>query len=110
MLMMIYAVLLPVCSFILCVFGFFVGRCARKLPILDENLPWTVHRSLISADDAQTKQDGDISATCRLRRILPSFPYYTTSGHVSKARRKDRPHVHTVAKVGFLEPQQRGQP
>jgi hypothetical protein len=25
------------------VFGFLFGRCARKLPILDEALPWTLH-------------------------------------------------------------------
>jgi hypothetical protein len=26
-------------------FGFFVGRCARRLPIIDDNMPWTMHRS-----------------------------------------------------------------
>jgi hypothetical protein len=25
-------------------FGFWIGRCARKLPIIDDNLPWTMHR------------------------------------------------------------------
>jgi hypothetical protein len=34
-----------VCSLVMCLFGFFVGRCARKLPIIDNNLPWTMHRS-----------------------------------------------------------------
>jgi hypothetical protein len=24
-------------------FGFLFGRCARKLPIIDEALPWTLH-------------------------------------------------------------------
>lgn len=24
-------------------FGFLFGRCARKLPIIDETLPWTLH-------------------------------------------------------------------
>jgi hypothetical protein len=24
-------------------FGFLFGRCARKLPIFDETLPWTLH-------------------------------------------------------------------
>jgi hypothetical protein len=28
-------------------FGFFVGRCSRKLPIIDDNLPWTMHRGQI---------------------------------------------------------------
>jgi hypothetical protein len=43
----IYLLLLPICSFILCVFGFFVGRCARKLPFIDDGLPWTLSRSQI---------------------------------------------------------------
>lgn len=25
-------------------FGFWVGRCAGKLPVIDNNLPWTMHR------------------------------------------------------------------
>ena len=36
-----------VCSFALCLFGFFVGRCARKLPIIDSRLPWTLSRDQI---------------------------------------------------------------
>jgi hypothetical protein len=44
----IYALLLPACSFIMSLFGFFVGRCARKLPIIDDNLPWTMHRGQIT--------------------------------------------------------------
>jgi len=47
MVIVIYTVLLLACSFTLCVFGFFVGRCARKLPILDDNLPWAVHRGQV---------------------------------------------------------------
>jgi hypothetical protein len=39
-----YFILLPACSFITFLFGFFVGRCARKLPILDDNIPWTLRR------------------------------------------------------------------
>lgn len=52
----IYTVLLLACSFTLCVFGFFVGRCSRKLPILDDNLPWTLHRGQIPVEDCQRKQ------------------------------------------------------
>jgi hypothetical protein len=40
----IYAVILLTCSFTLCIFGFFVGRCARKVPILDNNLPRALYR------------------------------------------------------------------
>jgi hypothetical protein len=41
----IYALLLLSCSLVLGMFGFFVGRCARRLPIIDDNMPWTMHRS-----------------------------------------------------------------
>jgi hypothetical protein len=34
----------PACSLALCVFGFFVGRCARKIPILDDHLPRALYR------------------------------------------------------------------
>jgi hypothetical protein len=48
----IYAALLPVCSFIIGIFGFFVGRCARKIPILDDNLPRTLHRGQLPPEDS----------------------------------------------------------
>lgn len=48
----IYAVLLPICSFILGVFGFFVGRCARKIPILDDNLARALHRGQLQPKDS----------------------------------------------------------
>lgn len=31
----------------ICLFGFLVGRCARKLPVLDDFLPWTMHRDRV---------------------------------------------------------------
>ncbi len=50
----IYAVLLLTCSLTLCVFGFFVGRCARKIPILDEHLPRALHRGEVRPHDCQS--------------------------------------------------------
>ncbi len=44
---LISMLLLLACSSIMCLFGFFVGRCARKLPIIDNNLPWIMHRGHI---------------------------------------------------------------
>jgi hypothetical protein len=41
--------ILPACSSFMGVFGFWIGRCARKLPIIDDNLPWTLNRSQIQA-------------------------------------------------------------
>jgi hypothetical protein len=56
---LIYTILMMAFSLTLCLFGFFVGRCARKLPILDENLPWTLHRAHISFEDCQaTREQG----------------------------------------------------
>jgi hypothetical protein len=46
MVAVIYAFLL-LSSLVMGVFGFWVGRCARKLPIIDNNLPWTLHRDQI---------------------------------------------------------------
>jgi hypothetical protein len=31
-------------AFVLFVFGFWIGRCGRRLPIIDEHLPWTMSR------------------------------------------------------------------
>jgi hypothetical protein len=44
MVTLIYGFVLVASSFTLGLFGFFVGRCARKMPIIDDNLPWTIHR------------------------------------------------------------------
>ena len=38
-------------------FGFWIGRCARKLPIIDDKLPWTVHRDQIATDTARHGSD-----------------------------------------------------
>jgi hypothetical protein len=43
MFIVIYTFLWSIASLGLFVFGFLTGRCARKLPLLDENLPWTLH-------------------------------------------------------------------
>jgi hypothetical protein len=66
MVIAIYTVLLLTCSFTLCVFGFFVGRCARKLPILDDKLPWTVHRGQIPT--------GECCGRPRPNAELPAVP------------------------------------
>ena len=45
MLSLIYGFALVVASFTMGLFGFFVGRCARKIPVIDNNLPWAIHRN-----------------------------------------------------------------
>jgi hypothetical protein len=44
MITLIYGFGLVAASFVTGSFGFFVGRCARRLPVIDDNLPWTMHR------------------------------------------------------------------
>jgi hypothetical protein len=58
----IYFFLLPICSFVFCVFGFFVGRCARRLPIVDNGLPWAISRSQITHKRSRTAR---IAASAR---------------------------------------------
>jgi hypothetical protein len=65
MLVMIYATLLLVCSFTLCVFGFFVGRCARKIPILDDHLPLAMHRGEITRHDCASNGGAADKSTCQ---------------------------------------------
>lgn len=44
MVFVIYAAVLLAASFAVGIFGFFVGRCSRRLPIIDDNMPWAMHR------------------------------------------------------------------
>ncbi len=59
MLTAIYALILIACSSILGLFGFFVGRCARKLPVIDNHLPWALswalHRGQIPHTDQNSR-------------------------------------------------------
>jgi hypothetical protein len=48
MIALIYGFALVAISLATGLFGFFVGRCARKLPVIDDNLPWTVHRGQLN--------------------------------------------------------------
>ena len=55
MLTLIYGFALVAASLGAGLFGFFVGRCARRLPVIDDNLPWTLHRGRFPAA-AQSKR------------------------------------------------------
>jgi hypothetical protein len=54
MIALIYGFALVASSLSVGLFGFFVGRCARKMPIIDEKLPWAIHRGQALA--AQSKR------------------------------------------------------
>jgi len=47
--------LLPICSVVMGLLGFWIGRCARRLPIIDDKLPWTLHRSQVPIAAANTE-------------------------------------------------------
>jgi hypothetical protein len=65
---MSYTIIWLACSFGLCVFGFFLGRCARKLPIIDSRLPWTLSRDQVSCA-CQKEQEA-----CKRMHDKPSWP------------------------------------
>ena len=54
MLTLIYGFALVASSFTPGLFGFFVGRCARRMPVIDDRLPWAIHRGQALA--AQSKR------------------------------------------------------
>jgi hypothetical protein len=64
----IYTTFWLACSVGLCLFGFFVGRCARKLPIIDSKLPWTLGRDQVMSSDENRKP------TCEHMLDKPSWP------------------------------------
>ena len=57
MIIAFYVALLPICSIVLCVFGFFVGRCSRKIPILDDNLPQALYRGQLPRQGSPEGKD-----------------------------------------------------
>lgn len=42
MIYIIYAALSLFCVLVLCLFSFWAGRCGRRVPIIDDCLPWTL--------------------------------------------------------------------
>ena len=72
MVITIYAVLLLTCSSTLCIFGFLVGRCARKIPILDEHLPRALYRSAIPLNDCHSGNRAGKDATNSSENTLVS--------------------------------------
>ncbi len=64
----ILALLWLVSSLILFLFGFLTGRFARKLPVIDDNLPWTLHWG-------QILSHGDhLTTTCEEILGRPEWP------------------------------------
>ncbi len=59
--MMLLELISTASEFAIFIFGFWIGRCARKLPLVDDNLPWTIHR----------EQAPRCSGTCKPNRSSP---------------------------------------
>lgn len=55
----IYIAIFSAFTLVSCVLAFLVGRCARKLPFLDDRIPWTMRRDQAprAADDTWTITD-----------------------------------------------------
>jgi hypothetical protein len=64
MVMIIYVTLPAACALTLFVFSFWLGRCSRKLPLIDDHLPWTMSRD----------QAPRCTADCRATRVPPLNP------------------------------------
>ncbi len=47
MFIVIYTLIWLVSSVVMCLLSFFVGRCARKLSVIDDGLPWVLHRGQV---------------------------------------------------------------
>lgn len=53
-------------------FGFLFGRCARKLPIVDETLPWTLHWGQVVPPSGR---DAAVPGQNQAGRSWPSNPH-----------------------------------
>lgn len=50
----IYIAIFSAFTLVSCVLAFLVGRCARKLPFLDDRIPWTMRRDQAPRVDDDT--------------------------------------------------------
>jgi hypothetical protein len=63
MFIMIYTLLWLAVLAVTNLFSFVLGRCARKLPVIDYGLPWVMHRSAVPYDHDRAQGDPDRSTT-----------------------------------------------
>jgi hypothetical protein len=61
MVIIIYVTLPATCALALFLFSFWLGRCSRKLPVIDDHLPWTMSRD----------QAPRCTAECKATRVPP---------------------------------------
>jgi hypothetical protein len=66
MFIVIYTAMWLLASLVLLMFGFLAGRFSRKLPAIDNALPWTLHWGEILPDHSRSQTPSD-----QLPRIPP---------------------------------------
>ena len=69
MFIVLYTILWFLATLCIFIFGFLVGRFARKLPIIDDAVPWTLHWGSIQPDDARRQT---------AREQIPQAPFWPT--------------------------------
>jgi hypothetical protein len=69
----IYIAIFSAFTLVSCVLAFLVGRCARKLPFLDDRVPWTMRRgqAAVTADDTWTACEDTPQNALVNRRQIP---------------------------------------
>jgi hypothetical protein len=68
MFILIYTAMWLLASLGLLMFGFLAGRFSRKLPVIDNALPWTLHWGEILPDRSRSQTQGAPSFASRPRR------------------------------------------
>lgn len=68
-----YVLLMIACSSGLGLFGFFLGRCGRKVPIIDNRLPWTMYSGEVrhGDEDSQSHSAGIGGSTADGSNVWP---------------------------------------
>lgn len=93
MFIVIYTLIWLACSLAICLLSFIVGRCARKLPVIDDGLPWVLHRSHVPYA-TKGSLHGQADGHTRPARKQPSIGHTPATSSRAPAR--------TPGKIGDL--------
>ena len=69
MFIVLYTILWFLATLCIFIFGFLVGRFARKIPLIDDAVPWTLHWGSIQPNDARRQI---------AREQIPQAPFWPT--------------------------------
>lgn len=79
-----WLLIMPACSVIMGTLGFWIGRCARKLPLIDDKLPWTLRRNQVPAATEDPGKSGPGAGRWPMG-ILPKMVHSANLGHTPGA-------------------------